>query len=97
MDKEFESNIFKEIEESLTQTEAEAIWYLRKNNDKSTLIKLRNALKHLYNDHCDGVIKLQAKYAYTPKEIEFLESIKGFSTEKLSAIKDYMTKLMEED
>ncbi|MDE6473787.1 MAG: hypothetical protein K2L70_01625 [Clostridia bacterium] len=97
MDKELENKIYIEIGESITQTEAELLWYLRKNNDNAALITLRNGLKHLYKNHCDGIIKIQIKYSYTPKEIEFLEKIKGFSAEKLSAIKDYMTKLSQED
>ena len=96
MEKELESKVVNDIANTITVAEAQIIWYLRKSNDSKAVIKLSNALKHLYNNHCDGIIRIDAKYSFTPDEIGFLEIIKDFSEDKLKNLKEFMEKLLEE-
>ena len=97
MDKELQRKIIKNVEDSLTVSEAQVIWYLRKSQDNNAVVRLLNALKQLYEKNCDGIIRLCVKFSLTPEEIEFLERIKDFSEEKLQNLREFMEKLLEEE
>ena len=95
MNENFEKDIAKCLDDSIAALEGKILWSLRKNREDD-VDKVGKPLRFLYYDQRRGIIQVRIKFAYTPKEIEFLERVKRLSNEKLQILEDFMAKLLKQ-